>query len=417
MYRLIIVDDEEDIREGLCDIVDWMSLGFHVVDKLSDGREAIHYLQENKVDVILTDIKMTFVSGIDLAKYIHDKKLKIKIVFLSGFKEFTLAREAINYNVSNYLLKPTDLDELTDIFRKIHKELEEEKAEHEQVIRQHQHVKTLRPLLMEQFFYNLLFGSSLDKEKEELGVKLKQLGLPVDLEKGMCCILRGAWSTESSPNHPAERNLEDRQVLSLAITKERDQIQFTCVKADKTHFLIIGNALEDLSSEVFEKRVETYFMHIQTSLSALVGLSICLEKLDLFSSLEALFASFHKASSVLEEKNETAKEVEVHERLIIKHAKQFISGHYEKNVTLAEVSHHVGLNPVYFSRLFKQETGMTFSDFVIDVRIKKAMEYLRNPKYKVYEIGYLVGYKDIKHFHQLFKRQTGLTPTEFRDKL
>lgn len=101
------------------------------------------------MDVILTDIKMTFASGIDVAKLIWDKKLPVKIVFLSGFQEFSLAREAIRYNVSHYLLKPTDLDEVADVFRKIHTELEKEKEEREQTIRQQQYVKTLKPLLIE----------------------------------------------------------------------------------------------------------------------------------------------------------------------------------------------------------------------------------------------------------------------------
>ncbi|MNP56205.1 HTH-type transcriptional regulator YesS [compost metagenome] len=72
---------------------------------------------------------------------------------------------------------------------------------------------------------------------------------------------------------------------------------------------------------------------------------------------------------------------------------------------------------MYFSRLFKQETGENYSDFVIGIRIQKAMDYLKDPCYKVYEIGHLVGYKNTKYFHKLFKRQTGLTPSEYRDQL
>lgn len=419
MYRLIIVDDEEEIRDGLTDLIDWPSLGFVVIDKLPDGREAIQYVQEHKVDVILTDIKMTFASGIDVAKLIWDKKLPIKIVFLSGFQEFSLAREAIRYNVSHYLLKPTDLDEVADVFRKIHTELEKEKEEREKTIRQQQHVKTLKPLLIEQLLNNLMFGGIASKEKKEIGTKLKQLGLPVDFHSGLCCTMSGVWSGPTQ-NFSLERNMEDRQALSLAITKERDQVHYVCVKVDGTRFLIVGHALAVLSSDELQRKAEQFFKHIQSSLSSLLGLVIRLESLELFSTLTELLNKYeiHAASAVPEEKRqEPDQDTAVQERMIIKRAKQYISEHLDGHVSLAEVADHVGLNPVYFSRLFKQETRISYSDYVIDVRIKKAIDYLGDPKYKVYEIGYLVGYKNTKHFHQLFKRQTGLTPSEYRDKL
>lgn len=421
MYRLIIVDDEEEIRDGLSELVDWTALGFVVAAKLQDGADAIRYLQDHEVDVVLTDIKMAFNSGLDLAKYVHQRSLPVKVVILSGFQEFALAREAISYNVSHYLLKPTDLDEVTRVFRAIGKELDEAREEREQIVRQNQHVKTLRPLLMEQFFFNLLMGSGWNKDIHELEGRLKQLGLGDQACVRSCCMMSAVWFMKEEAQDPAETRLEDRQSISVAITKEREQVHYTCVHVSPRQFLIIGNPLLAISTDELQKRAEQFFMHVQNSLSSLLGLSIRLERLQLYPSLMGLMDHYHQSLAPKEplEDEELLPQEENNEseRMIIRKAKQFIAEHFEMELALTDVARHVGLNPVYFSRLFKQEAGQTYSDYCIDMRIKKAMDYLKDPKYKVYEIGFLVGYKNIKYFHKLFKRQTGLTPSEYRDKL
>lgn len=418
MYKLIIVDDEEEIRDGLSDLIDWAGLGFIVAKKLQDGAEAIRYLEEHEVDAVLTDIKMTFASGIDVARYAHTRKPPLKVVILSGFQEFALAQEAIRYNVFHYLTKPTDLDEVSSVFRSIRTELDHEKHEQEEAQLQSQHIKTLRPLLMEQFFFNLLNGGPWSKNPNELRDRLAQLGLTANPEEGSCCLLSVSW-TGAAPLRQESRRSEERRAISVAIAKEREQIHYTCVHLESGRFLIIGHALASLPVHEFQKRVERHFLQNQSSLLSLLGVSIRLEQLSVYASLLELLEEYHrpKADTEAELPKEEPVADKEQERIIIRQAKQYIAEHFEMELTLADVSRHVGLNPVYFSRLFKQETGKTYSDYCTDVRMGKAMDYLKDPKNKVYEVGFLVGYKNTKYFHKLFKRQTGLTPSEYRDRL
>ncbi|WP_214625856.1 response regulator [Paenibacillus agaridevorans] len=420
MYNLLIVDDEEDIREGLADMIDWTSLGFSVMAKLPDGSDAISYLQAHRVDVILTDIKMVFASGIDVARYVYENKLEIKVIILSGFQEFALAREAIRYNVVHYFLKPTDLDEVEAVFKRLAQELDEERRAREQQLIQNQHVKTLKQLLMEQFFFNLLFGEGWSKDEGELSRKLRQLSLDIDPAKARTSLMTVCWSGLPVEGN-SQREPEKRQAISIAITKEYDRINYVCIHRESGKFVIICNALNDCASDDFQKRVEQYFLQIQRSVSSLLGLTVRLDQMEIYPSLLALLTRNEEQSPVLDIEVQTPSEGETrndnNDRIIIRSAKHYIAEYFEMDLTLTSVSMHVGLNPVYFSRLFKQETGQTYSDYVIDLRIKKAVDYLRDPKYKVYEIGYLVGYKNTKYFHKLFKRQTGFTPSEYRDQL
>ncbi|MDF2935028.1 MAG: hypothetical protein K0Q90_401 [Paenibacillaceae bacterium] len=419
MYKLIIVDDEEEIRDGLSDLIDWAGLGFTVVKKLQDGGEAIRYLEEHEADAVLTDIKMTFASGIDLARHIHTRKLPLKVVILSGFQEFALAREAIRYNVVHYLTKPTDLDEVAAVFRSIKTELDEEKREREEAQLQSQHIKMLKPLLMEQFFFNLLSGGAFSQSPGELKDRLAHMGLPADPAEGRCCLLSVAWTGAASREQDGRRS-EERRAISVAIAKEQEQIHYTCVHLESGRFLIIGHALAPLPALEFQKRVERHFLHNQGALLSLLGVSIRLEQLQVYASLLEMLEEYRRPAAETEDepqREEPAVADKERERIIIRQAKQYIAEHFEMELTLADVSRHVGLNPVYFSRLFKQETGKTYSDYCTDIRMNKAMDYLKDPKYKVYEVGFLVGYKNTKYFHKLFKRQTGLTPSEYRDRL
>jgi two-component system response regulator YesN len=102
------------------------------------------------------------------------------------------------------------------------------------------------------------------------------------------------------------------------------------------------------------------------------------------------------------------------EPTIIQIAKEYVVNHFDKEISLETAASHVYLSSDYFGKLFKQHTGSSFTDFVVEVRINKALEYLQDPQFKIYEIGSIVGYKNTKYFFKLFKKQTGYTPTEYR---
>ncbi|AJY74263.1 response regulator [Paenibacillus beijingensis] len=468
MYKLLIVDDEEEIREGLADMIDWSSLGFLVAGTFQDGKDAIYYLQEHEVDAILTDIKMTFASGLEIARYVAEHKLNAKVVLLSGFQEFVLAQEAMKYNVTHYLLKPTDLDEVSATFQKIYRQLEEEKKQIEQNWKQRQQYKTLLPMLLEQFFFNMMVGGAWGHE--EIHRKLQQLGLPIHPDEGKCSIMKAEWSRPDLAARSPERRSEEIHALSVAITKEKDQVYYTCIHLGDNRLLIVAAAMGECTYDEFAKKNEQFFIHIQKSLLSLLGMSIRLDRHKVYPSLRELLhqrdfvewgvtaadnglsdlkelaigvltmmrdelqeSDLEGAIRELREMQEKQPIIEwcrkmfvsvpdkesgspENERAIIRQAKQYISEQVERGLSLSEVSRYIHLNPVYFSRLFKQETGETFSDYVTGLRMKKAMDYLRDPQYKVYEIGALIGYKNTKYFHKLFKRYTGYTPSEFRGK-
>lgn len=127
MYRLIIVDDEYLFRKKLIGMIDWAFYGFEVAGVFGSGQKAIDFLKDNNVDIIISDIRMNRVSGLDIAKYVHENLPYIKVILISVYQDFEYAKAAINYGVSDYLTKPVGKESVIKTLEKIKNELEKER--------------------------------------------------------------------------------------------------------------------------------------------------------------------------------------------------------------------------------------------------------------------------------------------------
>ena len=112
MYSFIFVDDESVIRDKILRLIDWESFGFICAGSFSNGRTAMDFLKTNNVDLMISDIKMPLVSGLELAKYLHENKKNTQIILLSAYRDFQYAVEAIQYKVCAYLTKPISTGDL-----------------------------------------------------------------------------------------------------------------------------------------------------------------------------------------------------------------------------------------------------------------------------------------------------------------
>ncbi|MCP1110933.1 response regulator transcription factor [Ohessyouella blattaphilus] len=124
MYKILLVDDEILVREAIRDNVKWAELGFELVKDCENGKDAIAYLQAHPVDVVLTDICMPYVDGMELSKYLYEEYPQTAIIIFSGYDDFEYAKQAIKYQVSEYILKPVTGRELKEILLKVKEKLD-----------------------------------------------------------------------------------------------------------------------------------------------------------------------------------------------------------------------------------------------------------------------------------------------------
>lgn len=187
MYKVVIADDERIIQEGLVESIAWEQLGFQIVGCFSDGRDVIEYMESMPVDVVITDIVMSHIDGVEIAKYVKTEGLPCKVVFISGFSDFELARQAIKYDVMEYILKPIQLDEVTSVMLKIKKELDDNRHNTAFRLKQDEYRLRLQMLLKDQFFNSLILGS-LDDQKE-IDEKIAFLLPGCDIDHSACMLL------------------------------------------------------------------------------------------------------------------------------------------------------------------------------------------------------------------------------------
>ena len=125
MYTIVIADDEAELRQALIRRIDWNEVGFRVVGEAENGAEALELVEKLEPDLLLTDVRMPFMSGIELARAVREIRPNIQIAFLIGYDDFTYAQQAIQYNIISYLLKPISSKELTEELKKIKKKIDE----------------------------------------------------------------------------------------------------------------------------------------------------------------------------------------------------------------------------------------------------------------------------------------------------
>lgn len=125
-HKLLIVDDEELSREGLAKMIDWSAFGFVVVGAYEDGAAVVEHLKTKPVDVVLTDIRMTDISGVELAGWIRRHCPRTKVVFISAYSRFEYAKEGMRHGVVHYLLKPLSTREIEEVFTDLRGELDAE---------------------------------------------------------------------------------------------------------------------------------------------------------------------------------------------------------------------------------------------------------------------------------------------------
>lgn len=157
-YSLVVVDDEAAIRRGMCKFIDWAAMGFYVAADFEDGKETIEYLKEHPADVVLTDVEMAEVSGLQVAKFIFENMHDTKVVIISGYREFEYVRQALQYNAVDYILKPIRMDEMEKVFLKIYGQLEEEEEKRKGSQMKRQDFEEILPELQEQFWASVLLG-------------------------------------------------------------------------------------------------------------------------------------------------------------------------------------------------------------------------------------------------------------------
>ncbi|WP_312371929.1 response regulator [Lachnoclostridium sp.] len=177
MYRVLLVDDEDLARESISRCIKWSDLGLSLVGTCKNGKEAILFVTEHEVDIVLTDICMPYLDGMELSKFLYENHKDIKIVILSGFHEFEYAKQAMRYKVVEYLLKPVTAQELRDVLINLTNDLNKNRKEQQEITIMKQEYNKSLTLVKGQVLSDLMLQGN---PSEQLKTDLQRLEIHIE---------------------------------------------------------------------------------------------------------------------------------------------------------------------------------------------------------------------------------------------
>ncbi|MBR4719413.1 MAG: response regulator [Lachnospiraceae bacterium] len=214
LYKVILVDDEEEVREAIRRRINWGEIGFEVVGSAENGEEALELAESNEPDVVMTDIQMQFMDGLTMLKKMKEKIPDLRSVIFSGYDDFEYAKEAIRLEAEEYILKPVDADELRAVFTRIKERLDEQIRQRRNVEQLSKYYEESRPMMKEQLIIGLLEGRELQFDLERY-----QRDYDLQIESAFYCA--GAFRITTSGDDGERLNKNLMAVSLKQIVEER----------------------------------------------------------------------------------------------------------------------------------------------------------------------------------------------------
>ena len=227
LYRIILVDDEEEVRKGIIRKIDWEALGFQVVGDAENGQDALEKIEQLEPDVVMTDIRMPYMDGLTLTSWIRQKYPSVKVLIFSGFDDFEYAQQAIKLNVTEYILKPVNVEELTRILNRVRENLDQEIEQRRDVDRLRESYLSSLPILRELFLNDMVRGNM---PAENIRQKLEEYKIDIlGAEKWLTAVINveNEASEESGLTLHQEKELIPISVKSLLEDNLKDYCRFT----------------------------------------------------------------------------------------------------------------------------------------------------------------------------------------------
>ena len=231
MYRLLIVDDEYQTRRGLCELLDWNTMDIVVVGDAADGEVALAMLKELRPDILLTDVRMHRMDGLELARKARELLPGIGVVFISGYSDADYLRDALHVGAIDYIYKPIRLDELRDTMRRLVDRLDQQ-AEMRLLL------EKSKPLLAERFLRSWFHGILDDKEAIRSKLALLRMHFPED-GGFFAAVFQPEWEV-----FPESGQAENCQILLEKIVRASWKNVLTCAEGTGVVALISANPEE-----------------------------------------------------------------------------------------------------------------------------------------------------------------------------
>ena len=404
MYQVVLISSSRQVTEDFAKKDIW-NRDFELACVTEDINEAIL----KQPHVIICPAKSSIVDGVSIAKQAYEENWNTKVI-LYGRRTYEYVYLAVSAHAFGYLSMPLDNAELVHVTMSLREHFEK------QVRAEQKEEKDDIPLLREYFFYNLCQGAipeySQAKGTFESLVPYNETG-KIALVKltisDFSDYLAGQWKYGKDSLYTAVGNFvlkSDADEFTVPVFRDGKEMYFMTISSEP--------------SESLERKLIKRNEAVVQQLKDLMSMQVVMRDPIVFENLKELYEQAKLQPQLPVNKRFEIQESDAikgdaeKESTVIGNAKEYINNCYNREIGLDDVAAFVQLSPAYFSRLFKQETGENFIDYLIKVRMEHGKRLLETTNHKTYEISQMVGYKKSKYFSKLFKKYSGYTATEYR---
>lgn len=418
--NILIVDDQKAVVDSLKNGIHWEKLPVRQVYTACSAKEAKLVLRNFDVDVLLTDIEMPEEDGLSLCRWMRERFDGIECIFLTSHADFSYAREAIGLGGFDYILQPVRYEEVEKVLLRVAEKIRD-RRKIRQIMDSQRRVMEQRNSILDAMLSKLInekvedanqiynhFKDMFQAEYENCQV------IPILVQIVRWKKITEEWDEKlvrMSLCNIIEEIFQEEQVHA-GVSSARASYYWLFVTIDQKDCLDsrIRNGFQifyDFINENMDFSIALYPAFFEKENSDLIAFSEVYQRLMKRAAHNADLKKGIYTEDILDEQMESKEDP-------IELAIDYIRKNVTRNISRTDVADYVHLNEEYFSRLFRQQTGATFKEFLMDEKMKAAKHLLKNTRLSVSIIASKTGYDNFSHFSKMFKKVTNQTPQEYR---
>lgn len=446
MIRVLIVDDDKLVRKGLISAMPWKAFGMEITGEANNGENALKFMETNPIDLLITDLSMPVMSGIELMRIVREKYPQVQIVVLSLHQDFEYVQEALRLGAIDYIAKiQLEQEQFEEVLGRIVKLMERKDGTKGSAKQQEKSPATSSELWV---YFSLYSEDARSVTAVPANATEAEPGIWYTAEPPSA-------SAASDPNVAVIRfvglaGMDGKSVMQLIRTYGKKHL-FYDYHPEKPDIRILAGELADrdkdggaipmdklkeqwsaanwiYEDDLFREQLrQLRELRMPPVRLARIFYSLSDEWNRLYQAIlnepiaiEDFFPSWHRFEEWLQEVRERIRLANTKplfspeiQSSIVK-AMSLVQQNISEPMTSSEIAQMVNMSGSYFSQCFKQYVGQTYTDYVRDIRMERAKEYLRGTSKTIQWIAEQIGYSDEKYFSRLFREHVGMLPSEYR---
>lgn len=416
MRSIVIIDDDLNLLDGMRESIPWHELNVKWVGDAIDGREGLRIIRELTPDIVLTDINMPEMNGLDMISVLREEGFNGKFIVLSGYADFEYARQAVRLQVDDYLSKPITLNSLQKVFTRVLEDLDQDRMAEREYLKMQERINRYKPYVIKDWLISVVRGGEASYADGIAEIQDQIRKWSGQVHRGLLIHISADKTWGELERQRSLLRFTIRNVVCEFIKEWFSQFQFIELQYEQYAVILNEDAdeagedrLEHIGNQLKEQLQE--YLQSQLKLQASVKLGPVVQDWKCISdSIESLFHVTETTDQALDHGDN------LRHRQIVDQVINYVQQYYAEPITLGFLADEIQISKNYLGQIFRSTVGETFNQYLTRVRMEKAKEKILEGRDYIYEIAHKVGYTNIPYFSTQFKKYIGMNPADLLKK-